>query len=110
MSKIVFDYEGYTYTLEYTRRTVKQMQDNGFDLIGVLEKQQIVTGIPVLWHGAFLANHRHTKPELADKIWSQLPNKDEVVKALIEMFNEPAEQLFDEPAETEKNVEWKVVK
>ena len=28
--QIIFTYEGKDYTLEYTRRTIKQMEDEGF--------------------------------------------------------------------------------
>jgi single-stranded-DNA-specific exonuclease len=46
------------------------------------------------------------KQDIIDKIYAKMPNKDELVVALAEMYNEPIIGLMDEPDEKEGNVDW----
>ena len=56
--------------------------------------------------GAFLAHHKFVKPEVIDKIFRSLKNKDTLVGKLAEMYNEPIAAMVNEPEADEGNVDW----
>lgn len=103
--QIIFTYEDKEYTLEYTRRTVKQMEDEGFVARDIDFKP--MTLLPALFAGAFKAHHRFVKQEVIDSIYAAMPNKEDLIGKLAEMYNEPIETLMAEPdKKAVKNVEW----
>lgn len=102
--QIIFTYDGTDYTLEFTRRTIKQMESEGFRPQKIDECP--MTMLPALFAGAFKAHHRFTKQDVIDKIYKAMPNKDTLINKLADMYNEPIESLMDEPDDTVENVEW----
>ena len=92
------------YTLEYTRKSVEQMEKAGFVVSQIQEKP--MTTLPALFAGAFLANHRFVKQDVIDEIFSKMTKKDELIGKLAEMYNEPIKSLIDEPDEAEGNLDW----
>lgn len=105
MAKTInFKYEGMEYTLEFTRKSVKTMENGGFNLSELDSKPMTV--LPTLFAGAFLAHHKYVKEEVIDEIYAHMPNKKDLVEKLAEMYNEPIEALVSEPVDSEKNVEW----
>jgi hypothetical protein len=105
MSKqLNFKYNGTEYTLEYTRRTVEQMEREGFVADNL--KSQPMTMLPTLFAGAFKAHHRYVKREVIDEIYSKMTNKADLIGKLAEMYNEPIMALVDEPAESAENLTW----
>ena len=98
---------GVTYTLEYTRKTVEMMEKSGFVADDVQRKP--MTMLPALFAGAFLAHHRFVKRDVIDNIYARLNHKDELISALVEMYNEPLLSLLDEPEQegNEGNLSWK---
>lgn len=106
MSKqITFTYEGKEYKLEFTRRSIRQMEENGFNIQNINEKP--MTFLPDFFAGSFRANHRNVKRELIDEIYDNMPNKDKLIEKLVEMYNEPLAALMDEPDENStKKVDW----
>jgi hypothetical protein len=102
--KLQFDYNGKNYELEYTRRTVAEMERKGFIASNIDEKP--MTLLPSLFAGAFLAHHRFTKQEEIDKIFEKFTKKEELIGKLAEMYNDPIMTLLDEPEPSEGNVEW----
>nr|DAR21974.1 MAG TPA: protein of unknown function (DUF5055) [Caudoviricetes sp.] len=99
---------GVTYTLEYTRKTVEMMEKSGFVADDVQRKP--MTMLPALFAGAFLAHHRFVKRDVIDSIYARMTHKDELIAALVEMYNEPLLSLLDEPEQTEGdegNLNWK---
>lgn len=107
MSKqLTINVEGKEYTLEFTRRTVQEMEKRGFVASDIYDKP--MTTLPALFAGAFLANHRFVKPEVIDNIFNKLTRKQELISKLSEMYNEPILALVEEPAEEEDkgNVDW----
>ena len=106
MSKqITFSYNGKDYTLEFTRRTIRQMEETGFNIQEISEKP--MTMLPDFFAGAFRANHRNVSRDLIDEIYANMPNKDKLIEALVEMYNEPLSALMDEPEEgSAKKVSW----
>ena len=102
--QIIFTYDGKDYTLEYTRRTIKQMEDEGFVARNIDDKP--MTLLPALFAGAFTAHHRFVKQDVIDEIYAHMPNKDKLIEKLAEMYNEPIISLMEEPEDTAKNVDW----
>lgn len=102
--QINFTYEGKEYTLEYTKRTVKQMEDEGFVAQDIDKKPMSL--LPALFAGAFKAHHRFIRQDDIDAIYKALPHKDVLIGKLAEMYNEPIEALMDEPTGDEGNVDW----
>lgn len=101
---ITFEYDDKEYTLEFTKRSVKEMEKEGFN--PQLIDTKPMTLLPELFAGAFKANHRFVKRALIDEIYDALPDKETLIGNLAEMYNEPLEGLMSEP-EDEKKVAWK---
>ena len=100
--QLKFEYENVSYTLEYTRKSIEQMERQGFLASEIAEKP--LSTLPALFAGAFYAHHRFIKRDTVDAIFSKLSNKESLIAKLAEMYNEPIEALFDEPEEG--NVKW----
>ncbi len=101
---ITIPYEGTTYTLEYTRKSIETMERQGFVADEISTKP--MSTLPVLFAGAFLAHHRFVKRDVIDAIFERIPNKGEFIGKLAEMYNEPLEAMMDEPETTEGNLSW----
>lgn len=99
-----FTYDGKEYTLEFTRRTVAEMEKKGFIASDVTEKP--MTTLPALFAGAFLAHHRFVKEDIINDIYSKLTKKEELIGKLSEMYNEPILSLVEEPEKAEGNLDW----
>lgn len=105
MSKqLNFEYKGTEYTLEFTRRTVEQMEREGFVADDVRTKP--MTTLPTLFAGAFRAHHKYVKREVIDEIYAKMTNKADLIGKLAEMYNEPIAALIDEPVESSENLTW----
>ncbi len=105
MSKqLNFEYKGTNYTLEFTRRTVEQMEKEGF--VAEDLKTKPITMLPALFAGAFKAHHRYVKPDVIDEIYSRMTNKADLIGKLAEMYNDPIMALLDEPVESPENLTW----
>lgn len=102
--QIKFTYKGEDYCLEYTRRTVKMLEADGFRPADVGDKPG--TAIPQLFAGAFKAHHPFVKSRVIDEIFDLFTNKIELVNTLAEMYAEPLEAMMDEPKEG--NLTWTV--
>ena len=103
---IRFTYDNRDYVLEYTKRTIKRMEEDGFDY-GEVEKKPM-TMIPLLVKGAFLAHQRWIKDDEVDEILAVIKNKEAFYTTLSEMYAEQMKFLVDTEDEG-KNVEWTVV-
>lgn len=103
--QLSFEFEGAKYTLSFTRRTVQTLTRNGFKVEMVTEQPAI--GIPMLYEGAFLANHRMLKQDIKDRIWDKITNKSDFIGKLMEMFIDPINVMLEDPEEDdEKKVGW----
>ena len=76
MAKTILEHKGETYTLEFTRRTVEQLERQGFVASDITEKPMSTA---CSFAGAFRA-HRYVKQEIIDDIW-QNDNKQELIGA-----------------------------
>lgn len=100
-----FTYKDTDYCLEFTRRTVQQMEKNGFVISELSDKP--LTTLPALFAGAFLANHRFVRQTLIDEIYAAMTDKLALINKLAEMYNEPIAALTADPEEgSEGNVTW----
>ena len=104
----VYDADGKEYNLAFTLRTIKYMSNNGFNVEEA--KNDSIFGIPRLFAGAFLVNHRDVKEDKIDEIWANIEDKEGFSNALISMFNEPIEKLYSEPEDDSKKAKWEVVR
>lgn len=105
MSKqLKFTFEDKDYTLEFTRKSVEQMERNGFKINDISEKPMLT--LPTLFAGAFIANHPFTRRDVIDRIYTHMTNRQELIGKLAEMYNEPLSTLVDEPEGNEGNLNW----
>lgn len=105
MAKAIrFTYEDEQYTLQFTKRTIREMENQGFRIREVADKP--MTLWPMLFKGAFLANHRKTKDSVIEDIYKAMPNKQALIDAMMELYEEPYTALMDDPGESDPNVNW----
>lgn len=102
---IEFTYNDEDYTLEFTRKVVRDMEAEGFSFRKMNDAP--ATFMPRLFEGAFRLHHRKIKKELINEIYKHIPDKQDLMEALVEMYNDAVDTLFEEPEESEKNVQWK---
>ncbi|MCO7118328.1 DUF5055 domain-containing protein [Oscillibacter valericigenes] len=102
--QLTFTYDGKDYTLEFTRRTVSEMEKKGFIASDITDKP--MTTLPALFAGAFLAHHRFVKEDIINDIYSKLTKKEDLIGKLAEMYNEPILALVEEPEKAEGNLDW----
>jgi hypothetical protein len=112
MQTIKLNFEGKSYTLEYTRKSVEIMSRQGFKLNDIADAP--ILAIPMLFQGAFIENHKNLRKSDTDRIFEAQNHKGELINALCEMYRAPLEALledYDEGAEdgNEKNVTWTVL-
>lgn len=111
---ITVTYHGTDYTLEYSRTSVKQMEQQGFVLDKIAE--QPMNMVPLLVYGAFTKNHKGIKRSLVDEIYEHIADKigdgeNGFIHALLEMYAETVNTLTDNAVADEGNMAvWKVTK
>lgn len=98
---------GKKYELGYNRETVSRMSDNGFDM-NKIEADPISPY--KLFAGAFLMNHSDATDEEIDALWKGITNKTGLSAELGKLYAMPIKELYDEPTDEAKKVEWEVVK
>lgn len=101
---ITIPYNGTEYTLEFNRDSVKLMEKAGFSIENI--RTQPMTMLPMLFEGAFYMHHRRVDKDIIRKMYGKIKGKDELLEALVVLYNEPISTLFDEPEDDEGNVEW----
>ena len=102
---LTFTFEDTDYTLEYTRRTVREMEREGFIAEKAMETP--MTSLPQFFAGAFKVHHKFIKPEKVEKIYALMEDKEQLFEKLSEMYQETVQTLFDEPDENEKKINWR---
>lgn len=106
MSKqIVFTYNDKEYTLEFTPKSIKTMERQGFTTDALEEKPMNV--FPDLFAGAFLANHSSVRREKINEIFEQMNGKKKLLPALVAMYNDVVSAyLLGDDEEDEGNANW----
>lgn len=103
---LTFTYDGKDYTLEFTKNTVRQMEQNGFSINKF--REQPMSMFDDLFAGAFLAHHKFESREKINAIRNRFKDKDDLITALVELYNEPLKEMLEDPEDEAKKVEWKV--
>lgn len=93
------------YKLEFNRKTVAAMENNGFQL----DLDRPNTMIDNLFYGAFQMHHKRIDREFVRKIWDQQRKKEDLVTALVKLYQQPLDDLMAEPEGDDENPTWKEV-
>lgn len=100
MAKLKIECDGRTYTLEYTRETARTMERQGFSLDEMAHRP--VTMMPMLFRGAFLANHGGIKESRVTEIYDRLGNRAALNQRLSEMYADTVLSLMGDVEDTEE--------
>lgn len=103
--QIRFDYKGEHYALYFTRRTIRQMEADGFVAADI--QKYPATVFSELFAGAFRANHPFIKQKLVNEIFEAMPNKADLVGELSEMYTSVLEAMMADPKDKEQTLVWK---
>lgn len=105
---VLKDELGNKYTLEFDRETVKMMIKRGFALD--TEPSHLLVLAEDLVTGAFQMHHKKMDWERIEPIFKAQNKRADLLKALAEMFMEPAETLLGTGDEDDKdeNPTWEV--
>lgn len=101
---VTFTYKNVNYTLDFDRSSATLLEQQGFKPEAVYEKPNVY--IPMLFYYAFAKYHKHIKRNLVDEIYEKMPRKQELVRALVDLYIETCSTLFDEPEGDEGNLTW----
>lgn len=101
---ITLIYDDKEYTLEFNRKTIRQMERQGFVARNI--EDMPMSMVMSLFSGAFLMHHRNITETEIEKIYASIRNKEDFLAKLSEMYSEPVIALMDEPAEDEGNAMW----
>jgi hypothetical protein len=108
--KIEFEYEDINYTLEYTARSVADLERQGFDISAVEKRPMLL--LPQLFAGAFRAHHKKTPQKKIEEIFDCIDDKQTLIQTLVSMYSEPIAKMVgvDDEADddSEKKVKWTV--
>ena len=115
-TKITIEYQNNEYVLEYSRDSVRQMEQQGFVLDQISEKP--MTMVPLLVYGAFTKNNKGIKRKLVDEIYERLVGKIDggegengFIQTLLEMYADTVNTLTENTPTDEGNLAvWKVTK
>ena len=113
-TQITIEHKKQKYTLEYSRQSVKQMEQRGFSIEHMDEKP--MTMIPMLFQGAFIKNHKGVKRAVMDEIYDGITDRFNeegtgFIQVLAEMYAETLNTLIEAKEVDEGNAaSWKVVK
>lgn len=106
MKQIKFTHDGKDYVLAYTRASVERLEREGFNLQNV--SSMPISTIPVLFRGAFYANHSDVSKDKIEELYKLFKDKQKLIEVLGEMIADPINTLFEEP--DEKNaITWDAI-
>lgn len=101
-------YDGRTYTLRFTRKTVERLEQSGYSREAFGAQPLTMAGI--LFYYAFTADHPSVTKKKTDEIMTHIPNLMDLLKKLMELADAPALALFTDPEDDEegpeKNATW----
>lgn len=104
---IKLTYDGQTYELTFTRKSVVALEKLGFKFDEV--DTHPATCLPLLFRGSFIAKHPFVKQDKIDEIYDAVPNKTDLIVKLGELYAETLNSLFDEPKEDQLGkVTWEL--
>lgn len=99
------DGEGNSYTLEFNKRTVKAMERNGFKM----DTDYPYTMVDDLFRGAFQMHHKGMMRERIEEIWAAQTKKEDLLTALIQIYNAPMEEMMSDAEGEDETPTWTAV-
>ena len=104
---IQFTYDGSDYTLEYTPRSVRKMEQEGFNFS---KMEDMVINVPYeMFAGAFISRHNYVPKEERYKMYEAVKATNEagdsLLETLSEMLKAEIEYIANKPL---GNVNWVV--
>lgn len=103
---IKLEYKGETYILEYSRRAVTVMEDQGFRISDIDDKP--MTSLLLLFKGAFIKNHRTISETLVEEIYDHCGDTQKLISSLMEMYMQTFEGVRTDGDDDSKNVNWTI--
>lgn len=101
---IEFEYAGVDYTLEYTRATVRKMENDGIVMADLGRRPMSL--LPKIFAYGFNEHHRGVKSSLVAEIFENMGDKEELFEEIADMIAETYDSLMS--VKDEKNViKWK---
>lgn len=107
-TKIKFSYEDVDYTLEFTAASLKKMEREGFDFIGMTKR--ILSAPEELFKGSFIANHSDVPNAKRMEIYEALTNTCEEGESLNEVIGAMISEAIENITNRSGNTAWKVTK
>ena len=101
---IKLEYQGETYVLEYSKRAITIMEDQGFRLNDIDDKP--MTSLLLLFKGAFIKNHKMVPETLVEEIYDHCGNVDKLVPVLMEMYMQAFDGIRTE--DDSKKASWTI--
>ena len=108
-SEVRLDYDGETYTLCYTRETVRQMESSGFNIQDYVNGTRPGTQNYMLFEGAFRAKHAKIKRKRVSEIYDHIDDKSGLNLVLAEMYGETLSSMLDGAEDDGKKATWETV-
>lgn len=106
MKELKFSYNGVNYTLAFTRESVKEMENQGFNFQEAGGK--VINTCDKLFYGAFGVYHKGIKRRLVNEIWENLDNKNELIEQLTEMIEATVADFMSVEVDNPKKITWEV--
>lgn len=105
-------YKEKEYILEYDRKSVSALEDNGFVASEFASKPAKM--LPLAFKGAFFKHHKFLKEEIIDEIFDNIKDKSGLISELSGMISDQYLSLYgqseDEKEDNEGNAMWEIVK
>lgn len=105
--QINITHNGETYTLEFTRTTVKMLEQNGFKYEEFLDKP--MSNVELAFTAAFIKNHPKIQQITIDEIYDSCKDKDKLIASLKVMIDDCYESLLRDPEDDSGNTTWEMV-
>lgn len=99
---ITFEYDDNKYVLEFNRATTQKGLRSGITAETLQSNPLDI--LPRLFKLSFKKNHPRVTDNVIDKIYDSLKQRDELTKALLEMYYDPIAEIFEDSDEAK--VEW----
>lgn len=94
MKEIKFSYDGKDYALGFTRETVLEAEDKGFNL-GTAQTKPLHSTYDMFKY-SFLMNHKDITDEEVSKIYDLFTDKSTLNSKLIDLYSDSVNSLLDD--------------
>lgn len=104
------DYKNQHFTLEFNREAIKLLEAESISVNDIEayfkgKSKKNITILSAFVHRSFYMHHKEVSEDLAMEIFESIPNKDEFLIALVEIYTEPIVAISSNKGD-EGNVSW----